>query len=60
MLMSHCADVARQNGKTRLTLNTSVTNSSAQRFYESIGYRREPDIELEDGSMLCSYEMNVE
>ncbi|MGC1239164.1 MAG: GNAT family N-acetyltransferase [Acidimicrobiales bacterium] len=60
MLMSHCADVARQNGKTRLTLNTSVTNSSAQRFYESIGYTREPDIELEDGSMLCSYEMNVE
>jgi ribosomal protein S18 acetylase RimI-like enzyme len=59
ILMSHCADVARQNGKTRLTLNTSLDNSSAQSFYESIGYTRLPDIELEDGSRLCSYDLKL-
>jgi ribosomal protein S18 acetylase RimI-like enzyme len=56
-LMSHCADVARRNGKARLTLNTSLKNSSAQSFYESIGYTRLPDIELENGSKVCSYEL---
>jgi len=59
ILMSHCADVARQNGKARLTLNTSLKNSSAQSFYESIGYTRLPDVELEDGSRSCSYELNL-
>lgn len=59
ILMSHCADVARQSGKARLTLNTSLKNSSAQSFYESIGYTRLPDIQLEDGSRLCSYELNL-
>lgn len=59
ILMSHCADVARQCGKSRLTLNTSLKNSSAQSFYESIGYTRLPDIELEDGSGLCSYELSL-
>jgi ribosomal protein S18 acetylase RimI-like enzyme len=55
--MSHCADVARQNGKSRLTLNTSLENSSAQSFYESIGYTRLPDVGLEDGTQSCSYEL---
>jgi ribosomal protein S18 acetylase RimI-like enzyme len=59
MLMSHCANVARQNGKTRMTLNTSVKNLAAQSFYEAIGYVRLPDIELEDGSRLCAYELNL-
>jgi ribosomal protein S18 acetylase RimI-like enzyme len=57
ILMSHCADIARQNGKARLTLNTSLKNVTAQNFYESIGYTRLPDIELEDGSRVCSYEL---
>lgn len=59
LLMRYCADVARQNGKTRLTLNTSVKNSTAQAFYEAIGYKRLTDLELEDGSKLCSYELNL-
>lgn len=59
ILMSHCANLARQNGKARLTLNTSVKNLAAQSFYESIGYVRLPDIELEDGSKLCSFELNL-
>jgi ribosomal protein S18 acetylase RimI-like enzyme len=40
LLMSHCADVSRQNGKIRLTSNTSLKNVRAQNFYESIGYTR--------------------
>lgn len=60
ILMNHCADVARQSGKARLTLNTSSQNSSAQKFYESLGFTRLPDIELEDGSKLCSYELNLQ
>lgn len=59
LLMSHCADVARQHGKARLTLNTSLKNSAAQGFYESIGYTRLPDIELGDGSILCCYELRL-
>jgi ribosomal protein S18 acetylase RimI-like enzyme len=59
ILMSHCADVARRNGKARLTLNTSVKNSSAQSFYQAIGYVRLTDLELEDGSKLCSYELKL-
>ena len=59
LLMRYCADVARQNGKTRLTLSTSVKNSTAQAFYEAIGYKRLTDLELEDGSKLCSYELNL-
>ncbi|HEY5266108.1 MAG TPA: GNAT family N-acetyltransferase [Acidimicrobiales bacterium] len=58
-LMTHCANVARQNGKDRLTLNTSLKNLAAQSFYESIGYERQDDIDLEDGSKLCSYELNL-
>ena len=59
ILMCHCADVARQYRKARLTLNTSLKNTSAQNFYESIGYTRLPDIQVEDGSMLCSYELKL-
>ena len=59
ILMRHCANVARQIGKARLTLNTSLENLSAQRFYESIGYTRLQDIGLEDGTKLCSYELNL-
>jgi len=59
ILMTHCANVARQNGKERLTLNTSLKNLVAQSFYESIGYKRQDDIELEDGSKLCSYELDL-
>jgi Acetyltransferase (GNAT) family len=59
LLMNHCADVARQHGKARLTLNTSFKNSVAQGFYESIGYTRLPDIELGNDSKLCSYELRL-
>jgi ribosomal protein S18 acetylase RimI-like enzyme len=59
ILMNHCATLARQNGKARLTLNTSVKNVAAQSFYETIGYTRLPDIELGDGSRLCSYELKL-
>lgn len=59
MLMNYCEDVARRDGKTRLTLNTSVNNMSAQSFYEAIGYKRQEDLELEDGSKLCQYELKL-
>ena len=57
ILMSRCADLARQNGKTRVTLNTSTKNLVAQTFYEAIGYLRLPDVEMADGSIVCSYEL---
>lgn len=59
VLMSHCADVARQNGKARLTLNTSLKNVTAQNFYESIGYVRLSNIQSANGSILCSYELKL-
>lgn len=59
LLMSHCAVVARQNGKARLTLNTSVKNTSAQIFYEAIGYVRVSNLTLPDDSQLCSYEKSL-
>ncbi len=55
-LMEHCAAVARDRGKARLTLNTSQGNIPAQRFYEAIGFVRLPGRPLRDGSALCSYE----
>jgi hypothetical protein len=54
---SHCASVAHQNGKARLTLNTSEGNATAQRFYEAIGFARLPDMIREDGSTLRAYEL---
>jgi len=59
VLMSHCANVAREAGKARLTLNTSDNNASAQNFYEAIGYMRLTDPELDDGSKLCSYALKL-
>lgn len=58
-LMSHCALVARQNGKARLTLNTSEGNTTAQRFYEAIGFARLPDMIGQDGSTLRAYEFGL-
>ena len=59
ILMNYCADVARQKGKDRLTLNTSLENVSAQSFYETIGYVRVSDAELRDGSRVYSYELTL-
>lgn len=51
----HCAQVARQNGEGRLTLNTLEGNATAQRFYEAIGFARVPDMAREDGSTPRAY-----
>ncbi len=58
-LMTHCVATARREGKARLTLNTSVHNAGAQRFYEAIGFQRRNDEVLADGSTLASYELDV-
>jgi ribosomal protein S18 acetylase RimI-like enzyme len=58
-LMRHCASVARQRGKARLTLNTSEGNVTAQRFYEAIGFARLADIVRGDGTALRSYGLTL-
>ncbi|HXW80131.1 MAG TPA: GNAT family N-acetyltransferase [Acidimicrobiales bacterium] len=58
-LMSHCASVARQSGKARLTLNTSEGNVEAQRFYEAIGFIRLADVLRDDGTTLRSYGLGL-
>ena len=58
-LMSHCASVARQRGKARLTLNTSEGNVTAHHFYEAIGFVRLADIVRHDGTALRSYGLTL-
>lgn len=57
--MRHCASVARQQGKARLTLNTSEGNATAQAFYESIGFAPLPNVVRDDGSTLRAYELKL-
>ncbi len=58
-LMLHCIDFARSNGKTVMTLNTGDENIPAQRLYESMGFRRGPDLVVQADFSPRSYQLNL-
>jgi ribosomal protein S18 acetylase RimI-like enzyme len=56
-LMEGAAHEARRAGKRRVTLETTEAMTTAQRLYESMGYRRVDDLVFDDGFRLCAYEL---
>jgi ribosomal protein S18 acetylase RimI-like enzyme len=58
-LMAACFDRARQEGKRRITLHTTMRMQAAQRMYESMGFRRLPDRVYPDGFVLLTYEREI-
>lgn len=58
-LMEGVADQARRAGKRRVTLETTEAMVTAQRLYESMGYRRVEDLVFEDGFRLRAYELTL-
>jgi ribosomal protein S18 acetylase RimI-like enzyme len=42
-LMRECIDRARRSGRKRVRLDTRPSMTSAQRLYERLGFRRDPD-----------------
>lgn len=46
-LVSECLDRARRQGAGRVGLHTTPFMLAAQRMYESMGFRREPSIDVE-------------
>jgi ribosomal protein S18 acetylase RimI-like enzyme len=42
-LMRECIDRARRSGRKRVRLDTRTSMTSAQRLYERLGFRRDPD-----------------
>ena len=50
-LLQAAARLAREEGAVRLTLQTALTNRTAQAVYERLGWRRDTE--------FCSYELEV-
>ena len=59
LLMEGAADEASRAGKRRVTLETTEAMVTAQRLYESMGYRRLDDLVFDDGFRLRSYELTL-
>jgi ribosomal protein S18 acetylase RimI-like enzyme len=58
-LMEACVEVARAAGKDRLTLETTESMTAAHHLYESMGFRRGPDMAFDDGFRLRTYELDL-
>lgn len=56
-LMEACLEEARRAGKRRLTLETTERMVAAQRLYQSMGFRRGPDLVFDDGFRLLTFEL---
>jgi GNAT superfamily N-acetyltransferase len=56
-LMEECIRVARQKGKTLLTLYTTERMKAAHTMYESMGFRRGDDWQVTEDFALWSYEL---
>jgi ribosomal protein S18 acetylase RimI-like enzyme len=54
-LMAACEHDAREAGRTRVTLHTTLRMTVAQAMYASLGYRRLQDRVFPDGFVLLSY-----
>jgi hypothetical protein len=53
--MQECLRVARAEGKTVLTLNTTRRMQAARSMYESMGFSRAADEVFPNGFVLLSY-----
>jgi ribosomal protein S18 acetylase RimI-like enzyme len=60
LLMAACLDLARQRGKTRMTLHTTQRMRAAQAMYERMGFERLPDRVFPDGFVLLTYERAID
>lgn len=58
-LMDACFDLARREGRTRMTLHTTQRMSAAQAMYEAMGFERRPDRVFPDGFILLTYESTI-
>jgi ribosomal protein S18 acetylase RimI-like enzyme len=58
-LMVRCIEDAREAGKTVMSLNTSDQNGAAQGLYESMGFRRDPDVISAYGAKLRAYRLDL-
>jgi ribosomal protein S18 acetylase RimI-like enzyme len=54
-LMRAAEERARDEGKTEMTLHTTLAMLAAQRMYEALGYERMDDEILPDGFVLLGY-----
>jgi len=59
-LMDACFSIARDAGRTRMTLHTTKRMGSAQAMYEHLGFRRLEDRVFPDGFVLLSYERAID
>ena len=60
LLMRESMRIARDAGKTVLTLNTTHRMRAAQLMYESLGFSRGPDDVFPDGFVLLSYRKRLD
>lgn len=54
-LMATAERIAREAGKTRMTLNTTTRMEAARAMYERLGYDRTEDTVFPDGFVLLGY-----
>jgi ribosomal protein S18 acetylase RimI-like enzyme len=58
-LMDECIRIALEHGKTLMTLHTTGRMKSAQRMYESMGFVRGPDWQVDEDFSLLSYALEL-
>ena len=56
-LMDESIRIAREHGKTLMTLHTTERMRAAQRMYERMGFLRKPDWKVSEDFSLLSYEL---
>jgi ribosomal protein S18 acetylase RimI-like enzyme len=59
-LMDEAERLARDAGKTEITLNTTKRMQAAQRMYEGLGYERTEDTVFPDGFVLLGYRKTLD
>lgn len=59
-LMDGCFDLARREGRTRMTLHTTHRMEAAQRMYERMGFERLADRVFPDGFVLLTYQRPID
>ena len=58
-LMDESIRVAREHGKTLMTLNTTERMAVAQKMYEGMGFVRQPDWKVSEDFSLLSYALEL-
>ena len=58
-LMDESIRIAREHGKTLMTLNTTQRMTVAQRMYERMGFERMPDWQVSEDFTLLTYRLEL-